>query len=375
MSDATPEPEEDPITVRARGLAFTGWTSAKIDTSITDAVSSFELGVAGVYATHAGQIVEGDTVEILIGEDKVITGVADVVRRGGDAKGMRVTITGRSRTRNVADCSAPLLSLAGQRLSKLAAKLLEKYQIPIVDEAGVGESIVRSFHAEEGESLHDALDRLSQDLRYLITDDGEGRLVFTTAGKGNRASSVIERGPGPFLSGDVDRSVAERYSHYVCKGQSFSDLEVAADVQGGAVDVGITEFRELIIKPERGVTPKDAAARAEWEAVTRAAKALTYTCELRGWRQADGTLWRKNMLATVRDAYCALVDVELLIAAVQFTLDDDGRRVSFRMQPKEAFAPPPAKTVDVTDYGTLALESTDPGAESAGVDDDGTEAE
>lgn len=376
MSEAIPEPDEDRVVVLARGLAFSGWTSVQIETSLTDCASTFKLGIAGVYATHAGQIVEGDAVQILIGQDEVITGVAERVRRGGDATGMTVQISGRSRTRNVVDCSAPIISLQGQKLSKLAAKLLENYGIPVVDEAGVGDQVVRSFHAEEGETLHDALDRLSQDLHYLITDDGKGRLVFTLAGKAGSAADAIVRGAGPFLQGEVDRTVDERFSIYTCKGQSFTDLEVSADVQGGAVDVGISEFRELIIKPERGVTPKGAAARAAWEAATRAAKALTYTCVLTGWRQSTGALWAKNLLAPVRDAYCALLDVELLIVAVTFTLDEQGRKVGFTMQPREAFTPPPSKGVDVTDYGTLALESTDPEAESDGIDADGdTEAE
>lgn len=349
--------------VRANGRDFFGWTSVQIEPSIETAARAFALAVSGVYATDAGFLVEGDEVEIRVGEDLLCTGWIDQLEHTGDADGASVNVTGRSKTCDIVDCSARVGSWRGLKLSKLAALLLAPYQLELVDEAGVGECIVRAHRTEEGESIFDALDRLSRDVGggFLVTDDPSGRVVLTRAGAGGRATDKIVRGTAGFLSGDVSRSMAERYSSYVVKGQSFTDLEVDPAAQGGAEDVGVTRFRELIVKPERGVTKAGALARAKWEATTRAAKALEASYTLRGWRQTDGTLWRENQIVEVVDGFSRLFGVELLIVGLSYSLDaEQGRLTTFKLGPVEGFTPPPGKGVDVSAYAYEEAPTTAP---------------
>lgn len=372
MSEET-TPDSDRVVVVRDGLAFRGWTGFATVESIENAVSTFELEISGVYVAAAAALREDQDVQIYLGEDLLIDGVIDDVSIGGDAESLTVKVSGRSDTRDVVDCSAPLGAKNGLTLLALVRWLVADYQIPVVDEAGVGGKIVRSWRAEEGESIFDALDRLGRDHAFMVTDDTAGRLVLTRAGKGGNATDGIARGTAGFLSGDVTRSCAERYSHYEVRGQEVSDADVAVDVLGGAEDVALKRFRRLIVRPERGLSGGDAALRARWEATTRAAKALEASYTLRGFRQRDDALWRKNQIVQVFDPLCGIAGAELLVVEVRRSLSSDaGRLTTLKLAPREAYTPQPAK-VDVKAYQYEEPELTDPG--ELGADDLGIEAD
>lgn len=339
---------EDRVKLRANGRDFFGWTGVQITTSIEEAAGSASVSVSGVYATDAGVLREDDDVQVYVGDDLVLTGVVDESTMGGDAESAEVALGARSRLRDLVDCSAPLGSWSNLTLLKLLQTLVQPYALDIVDEAGVGGALVRSHRTEEGETLYDAFDRLSRDHSFLVTDDGSGRIVLTQAGKGGavKGDSIV-RGATGFLSGNARRSCAERYSEIVVRGQVVTDKSVDVDAWGDAQDRGVSRFRQLIIKPERGMGAKNAAARARWEVVTRAAKALEYTCRLRGWHTLAGALWRKNMTVEVLDGFCGLWGVDLLIVSVTYSLDaETGRVVDMRLVPVEAFAPMPLRVLE-----------------------------
>ena len=56
-------------------------------------------------------------------------------------------------------------------------------------------------------------------------------------------------------------------------------------------------------------------------------------------RQDDGTLWAPNQRVRVTDRRKRLLDAELLIVAVDLSLDDGGRKVMLKLAPVEAFQP------------------------------------
>ena len=369
MSEET-QPDTDRVVVVRDGVAFRGWTSFSTTESIENCVSTFELEITGVYVAAATALREDQDVQIRLGDDVLIAGVIDEVAIGGDADGLTVKVTGRSNTRDVVDCSSPLGNKSGLTLLGLVRWLVADYPIEVVDEAGVGGKIIRSWCAEEGESIFDAIDRLGRDHAFMVTDDPQGRLVLTRAGAGGTASWGIARGEG-FLSGDVTRSCADRFSVYEIRGQEVSDLDVSVDVLGGAEDVAMRRFRKLIVRPERGLSGGDAALRARWEATTRAAKALEATYKLRGFRQRDGSLWRKNQTVQVVDPLCGIAGAELLVVEVTRSLSaEDGRVTVLKLAPPEAYTPQPAK-VDVKGYAYEEPELTDPG--ELGADDLGIE--
>lgn len=341
----------DPVTLRVNGLEYAGvggqrWNSVTITESLESLARDFTVGVVGVFASEPEAIEAGDSVEVWVGRDKLLTGWVDDHEVGGDARTESVTANGRSLTGDLADCSAPPGTWSGLTVAKLVQALTEPYRIELVDQAGVGSQVVSRWRTEDGEFIFDGLDRLGRSVGALVTDDGAGRLVLTTTGTA-RCTDAIERGRPGFISGSVKRSQSERYSKYSCHGQVFTDLEVDPHAVGYAEDTGITRYRELIIRPERGMTKAEAAARARWEASTRAAKSLVVTVTVRGWRQSDGSLWRANMLVTYTDKLARIDRAELLIVDVIRTLDANGRVTTMRLMPEEAFRLPPGEAVTV----------------------------
>lgn len=352
---------EGRVELRVRDLAFFGWTSVEIRESLEEAASSAAVAVVGAYATGAGFVREDDDVELRVDEELVLVGVVDDLDLGGDAEQQTAHLAVRSRTREVVDCSARPGSWSVPLL-KVAQVLAQDYGVEVVDECGVGARLVR-HRTELGESVFDALDRLAREHQFLVTDDSRGRVVLTQAGLGG-VGGRIERGRAGFLSGNARRSCGARYSEVVCQGQSIGDAEIEVAAQGAAVDVGVRRTRRLIVKPERGVSKAAAARRAAWEVTTRAAKALEYSCTLRGWHDDEGRRWRKNTLVTVRDPFAGVWDAQLLVVDVSLKLTTkDGRTTELRLVPPEAFASEPKGeqgSVEVGQYTYVPPESTNP---------------
>lgn len=361
--------DDDRIALRVDGMEFAGvggkrWSSAVVTTSLEELASSFELSALGVFAPAVPFIREGDEVEVWIGQDRVIRGYVDEVEHSGDADREEVKVRGRSRTCDLIDCSAPLGTWRGLRLGQLLRTLMANYPVELVDEADVAAKIIGRHSTEEGESFHDILDRMSREMGFLVTDDGSGNLVLTHAGAGGTARDTIIRGSVGFLSGSVTRRVDERYSSYVIRGQVASDLDVDPSVNADASDLGVRRFRELVVRAERGLSRQDARIRAGWEAVTRAAKSIQANYTVRGWRQRDGTLWRKNQLVEVIDGFAGVIGAELLIIDVTLSISaTEGRVTTMRLGPPEGFTPLPPRTKSVTPVKKIDLPSTAPDIE------------
>jgi prophage tail gpP-like protein len=350
--------DADRVVLRVRDKAFFGWTSVEIRESLEEVATSAAVAVVGVYATGAGFVREDDDIELRVGDEVVMTGVIDDLDLGGDAETQTAHLAGRSRTREAVDCSAPAGSWSAPLL-KVAQELVRDYGLDVVDECGVGGRMVR-HRTELGEKVFDALDRLARDNECMVTDDAQGRVVLTQAGRGGTGAR-IERGRAGFLKGNARRSCAERYSEVICQGQSIGDAEVEVAAQGAAIDVGVRRTRRLIIRPERGVSKAAAARRARWEVATRAAKALEYTCTMRGWRDSEGRRWRKNTLVTVRDPFAGVWDAVLLVVDVSLKLTaQEGRTAELRLVPPEAYAAEPKARLEVSQYDYVPPESTAP---------------
>jgi len=354
--------DDDRLELRIGGSAYWGWTAGWIEGGIEDQARSFQVTLVGPFQADEGVLVADDDVEIWAGSDRLMTGVIDDVDVHGDATSTRVEITGRSRTRELIDCSAEPLPIYGRKLGDVIERQLRPYKLELIDQAGVAGDVVRVQRIKPGEKIFDVLDALGREHAVLMTDDAQGRLVMTRAGA-RTAHDPIVRGRSPFLEGGVRWSVEERYSQVECRGQIATDDEVLADVSARVTDVGIGRFRRLIVLPEKGLDTAGARKRAAWEATTRAAKAMSATYTLRGWRQSNGALWEENTRVRVTDPRARLFDVELLIVHVRREFGPEGRKTTLTLGPEAGYTPEPSGRiqVDVGGLGAeLELESTDP---------------
>ena len=349
----------------------------------------------------------GDRCGVWLGDDLVITGYVDSVAPDGDDKSTKIAVAGRSATGDLVDCSAFSGSFAGLRIEEIAQKLANPYKIAVVAQVNTGAvfgrkarrvkrpnlNIVETVGAtlqtgigtdfgiqstlqeigsltdlqvttsvkgvdtgaavvghtvQAGESVFESVSRMAAKRALLVTDDPAGRLVLTRVGIG-KATTILRRGgpDGNIKSGGAKFDASKVFSEIVVKGQSAGGDQTFGDdclAAGTAVDPGLARFRRLTLHASGHTSAADCLVEAQWEVRNRLGKSCEAEYVVAGWRQADGTLWRKNLIVAVDDPLCSLFG-KMLIAAVEYQLTPDGGSTTkLKLTLAAAFVPKPLPT-------------------------------
>lgn len=330
------------VALHVNALIYSGWLDIRIRRSIETAAADFVVSGTERWAGQLRpvRIFPGDACEVRIGEDLVITGHVEDLAQSYDAGRRTLTISGRSRTADLVDCSAS--EVPGQffrhTIEEIADALAEPYCVTVRAEVDTSPRIPE-FQVQPGESVHAAIERLARVNAVIVTDDEKGALVLTRAGAG-RAAGRIKLGEN-ILAANGNLSHRQRYSHYVVKGQRAGD-DVTADagdfagVEGQTRDQGVRRYRRLLIVGDSPGGRFEQRQRAQWEASTRAGRALRVSYTLQGWRDPKDALWRPNALIKVEDPWLG-IERDLLIVSVSFTLSETGSTAELELAPKEAY--------------------------------------
>lgn len=330
------------IEVRRGAQVFTGWTSVTVDTSLEEAVSAVQLEVAGIVGASEDMVLDGDPIEVWCGSERMFSGYCDEVQPVESSRDTKVTLSGRSRTCDLVDCSAPAKVWRGVRLDDWIAELISAYATGINDQAGVLTTVVPRIKTQVGESIFDAIDRVTREMRVLVTDDENGLLTFTRAGAEARAADRL-RLPGNVLEMQGRQSGRDRFSTIEVKGQTVDGNDAELFASGTFQDRRVRRFRRLVIVPEQGLRTADAAKRAQWEAATRAGRSVQYTYTVQGWLQSSGDAWRKNSIVLVDDPRRRFVGTPMLITAVRYSLSASGTTCALTVSPPSAYTPEPMR--------------------------------
>ena len=325
------------------GQRYGGWQKIRVKRGIEQIANPFELGVTERWAgqDEPRPIRDGAVCQVQIDRDPVITGHVDDVLPTYDATSHTVSVTGRDATGDLVDCSAPPTQFAGRTLLEVATTLARPYGIKVRAEVPVGGPF-RTLKAEDGETVHEALEKAARIRAVLLISDGLGGLVITRAGR-TRVATPLVLGQN-VLRASGTRSHRDRYRDYTVKGQAAGgaglwdlgdDALERAQVLGRARDPGVARHRPLTVLAEDQVDGGSARARADWECRVRVGRAQRVTYAVQGWHHADG-LWEPNTLVPVRDPYQG-IDGDMLIVSVQYLLDEDGLRTEIEVVRKEAF--------------------------------------
>lgn len=340
----------DRVRMLANGRWVEGWTSATVQRGIEQVSAAWSVGLTRRYPGEATPIRVrcDDQVDIYIGDDLVVTGFVDAAEPAYTATSDGITVSGRSRTGEIVDCSpdpdGPVL-FRGQRLEVIARELCSYYSVDVVCDVDTGDRIGR-LRIQTEETVYQALERAARDRGLLLTDDAWGRLVITRAGAG-KADDELRLGEN-ILSGRARFASSERFSEYRVKGQrQGNDLDYGSAVTsalGGAYDGDMARRRVKVIKPAGAADSARCRALAEAEALARAGKGIEATYTVQGWRQSTGRLWATNERVKVTDERIGFRGVELLITSVSFAIDGQGGSVTtLGLSTVEAYTLPPPK--------------------------------
>ncbi|MFN3883276.1 MAG: phage baseplate assembly protein [Rhodocyclaceae bacterium] len=323
------------------GTLYTGWKQMAAVRQIDAIAGGFELELTERWDGQAVRwpIYSGDTCELRLGGDTVVSGYVDNRPRSITKDSHRVTVRGRDRTGDLVDCSAVHEpdEWTGLDLLGLARILAKPFGVTVSADVDVGARF-DPFKLQPGESAFEAIERACRMRAVLPMSDGKGGLLLTRAGSGRSASAIVQG--ENLLSAEADDDWTQRFNHYTVKAQSTSlladDAYGASRIRGEATDRGVNRHRPYLVIAEGVADTTAARERAMWEAAVRAGRAVTVTAVVQGWRQADGALWPLNGLCPVKIPSLDIDDT-LLITALRFTYGAQGSTTEISMTRPDAF--------------------------------------
>lgn len=315
------------LTLLTGGTAYGGWKAVRVQRRMDHAAGGFELSVTQLWpdARAPRRIEPQERCEVLIDSLPVVTGYIDAVEIGIDGGQNVVQVTGRDATADLVDCSAVRSpgQWRGQRIERIAQDLAAPFGITVRADVDTGKPLT-SFALQEGETVFEAIERAARIRALLLMTDGTGALVITRAGLRRVATRLVLGGNVLKMRATLD--MRDRFSSYTAKGQApggdlFSGRQVA-QISARATDPGVTRYRPLVLVGEAPDLAASLNQRVQWEANVRAAASTSVEVTVTDWFHGDG-LWEPNTLVAL-NAPELRIDDELLIAAVEYSLDEQG---------------------------------------------------
>jgi prophage tail gpP-like protein len=367
------------------GAEYSGWKTMRVTRSLENATSDFEVTVSERWLLEgeSWQIFPGNTCELKLQGETVLTGYVDAYRPKYSAISHDVIVTGRSKTCDFVDSSV-LFETDGQFKNmtpgELARTLAAPFNLEVVSEFD-GEPIPDA-QVQQGETCFALLERLCRLQEILVTDDAQGRLVLARAS--NRTSQTVLQQGRNILEAGADHDDSERFSIYTVKAQrpanrTYDDFgetgdrrfadegAVALPIDGRAFaderkaggkrkskpkaltqivatveDPGVTRYRPHVIVAESQADDAEALKRADFEMRRRLARAKTADVRVQGWRQRDAVLWTQNLNIWIESPWLGLAQ-SLLIKQVEFSYGPGGETTELTLCLPDSLLPEPKR--------------------------------
>lgn len=349
--------EEQKVILKVNGVDYSGWTSVSITTALESMYRSFVVESSRKVDSNgvlSFGITVGDSVEVFIGKDKVITGYVTKVEMSYGAESIGIHVEGAGRPWVM--CSSALPSSAPKTYEKM--KITDSLQVicgyfgvPFISQINLEDRETISFSADE--DIFGKLKKLLQRKTILLSEDENGNLVLTKAGFSGVANDIIKSGVN-VLDGKKEDNAEKIYSEYLVYGQGTnpaSTRPVTDNQLIGRAKGSFTLPRVLAKKQTGNAIQTDLDARASLLKDYTEATSTKLMYKVHGWRQSNGYLWRVNQIVKVDDSIFG-VKREVLISSVSYSLSSAGAVSVLQLVPAEAF-----NYVDLTSSNEKAKES------------------
>lgn len=336
----------DDITLKVGGRAISGWTAVRITRGIERLPSDFDIALTELFPGEAQSVVAqpGDSCEVLIGKDLVITGYVDKFAPSIMAGQHSIRITGRGKCQDLVDCAAEWEGgqISGANALGIAQKLAGVYNIVATCDGSPMKPIPQ-FNLLLGESAFEIIERICRYSALLAYDLPNGNLFLGRVSKQQAASGFTEG--ENVQAAAIDYSMDERFSEYMAllmNVQALGDLGNAGNLLATVTDPNVPRHRRKIIIAEAGGGGSDVAKqRAAWECARRSGRSHRLTLTTDSWRDAAGTLWTPNTLVPLKLPTLKLPKATWLIGEVTYHRDENGTTCELVIMPPDAFKPEP----------------------------------
>jgi prophage tail gpP-like protein len=282
----------------------------------------------------------GQSCELLVDGETVITGFIDAVRASFSAEDHSISVSGRDKAGDLQDCSTASKpgTWKDRSLLNIARDICSPYGISVTSDVDLAPNF-KSFKTKEGETAASAVRRMAAYRGAMVTSDSHGRLLITRAGKNRTGAGLIEN--KNILAASATQSWAQRHSTITVKGVetggNIFNTATVVSPSGSASDPELAgRYRPLIMVAEATGNNVTLKQNALWEVSRRIAEGYKANVSVQGWRHAGG-IWRPNTRVKLQHLWL-LTRAELLIVGVRFSHDAArGTSTDLELAPPEAY--------------------------------------
>jgi prophage tail gpP-like protein len=406
----------DQLTLAVDGARYGGWLTIEVTRSLDQFSHAFSLTYTDrwVSGSKPWPIREGARCEVFFGKHLLVTGYVNVAQWKVDGDSWELDASGRSLSGDLEDCSAIHETGFWQMTPPVTIinQLIAPYGLKAISTVSQALQPIERFALNEGETVHDAIERLCKALALLPVTRPEGDLELMRGagawqkarsrqdilGSAKPASKAVKKknslapysantgisvGGGATIVVPVGQAIERRlhtddqnrYSDYASIGQSrgsrFRAGKIVAHMAEAVTDPAISRHRPVILVANHSVASSDdLKARATWERNVRAGKSLRYSLLLPGVYAPNKKPWLPGAYCSATDPAFGLDTTLILVSAkirgndkslvteLEFTLPEAYSTLEYPQRPpnkKGSVPDPPApECVDLSEQ-ELAL--------------------
>lgn len=317
------------VSLRVAGSEYHGWLSVSVTSALQSLARAFSLSLttqSRLDPKEQFKASPGDSVELLIGEDLVVTGFITKVSESYSGSNRQLTVEGKSKTIDLVECCIPdgaTYSYKKQTPFSIIKSVSAHYGIKVIEEAKKQDLVDITFPPEG--KIADSFKALLKKVNLLLTDNAKGDLVLVCVSDAEQCKTSLELGVN-ILSGSRSVDHSKLYKRYVLLGQGANSTSERSskDLQLKAVaeDAEIRKRVNALVQTGNAIESQlQARVRLIRDYSKANAESLFYTVQ--GWRQGDDKLWAVNSLVTVIDPNFG-IKKEYLIGSVEFSKSASG---------------------------------------------------
>jgi prophage tail gpP-like protein len=332
--------------LRIEGKTFIGWKSIRLTKSLEQLAHSFSISITDRWAAGATlqpfEIVGGESCETVVDGIKLLSGYVDSDTVSYDPRSRSLTVTGRSKTGDVVDCSAVFGTGKWRNVSllRIASDLCAPFGITVSTNVDLRPNM--TLAVEDGETAFETISRGARMRGVLVLTDSDGDLYFDRVSE-SRIRTTLTWGKN-VLRGTMTNNWAQRYKRYIIKSQASGGDNLfgarTAQIKRTADDEAITRYRPLKILAENESSGSELQKRINWERNTRAGRGRRLVYQVQGWRHLDG-FWAPNQLVRVDDSYLRITDELLVVSATFERSNENGTTTTLELAQPETFGVEP----------------------------------
>jgi len=252
------------VTVVIGGVRYSAFEDVSVQAMFSDAARTFTIEVAaalGASTTNALFSV-GTPLSIFANDDLLLTGYVDDRSPYFDAFDARITVTGRSCSADLIDCSAEHDTgyFKNKDPKEIGDEISRNYKgTGFVTDQQLDK--IERYQLTPGASIFREVEKLARQQGMTLTGTPEGMINITKASASRHAGGLIEG--ENMLVGGAKHNGANRHSKYTVRGQRpFGHGKENLEIEEVEEDGTVHRYRHVIVVQDDDTTPRRARNRA-----------------------------------------------------------------------------------------------------------------